>query len=363
MLRLAGALAFFCLSMAAAPPAVEADAHRGAEVFRAQKCTTCHKVDGAGGSSAPDLDRRVNRDYSPAGLVSRMWNHAPKMWQSMRRENLEVPALSVQDAADLFAYFMAKRFFEHPGNAGRGKKVFESKCADCHGATDRAALPITHWAAIADSAELAERMWNHTPEMQKALAERNREWPLLSGQEMTDLLLFLRSLPDTRGTEFTFALPSGSMGKQLLASKGCLQCHTGPKALEGRLGSKTLTDMTATLWNHAPDMRALIAPVSAGELREILAYVWQPAYYRPSGNAAAGSAAYAAKCSSCHGNAGVARDLTKSTAQLNVVAIVYALWSHGPAMLRMLQTENKLWPTLSEAEVANVMAFLNEGKE
>src|SRR5208282_4151150 len=55
----------------------DADARRGAEFFGAQGCQTCHAVKGVGTAKAPDLGRRLDRDYTPAGIAARMWSHAP----------------------------------------------------------------------------------------------------------------------------------------------------------------------------------------------------------------------------------------------------------------------------------------------
>ena len=45
-----------------------------------------------------------------------------------------MPELSEQQAADLFVYFFAARYFEQPGDAKRGQRVFLGKrCGECHG--------------------------------------------------------------------------------------------------------------------------------------------------------------------------------------------------------------------------------------
>ena len=51
----------------------DADARRGADFFEAQHCLTCHAVKGTGAGKAPDLGRRLDRDYTPAGIAARMW--------------------------------------------------------------------------------------------------------------------------------------------------------------------------------------------------------------------------------------------------------------------------------------------------
>src|SRR4051812_44762736 len=125
------------------------DAHRGEQVFRTQQCVRCHSLNGRGGTFAPDLARRIDRDYSPTVMASLMWNHAPEMWSAMKKEGIAPPQVSPEQAADLFAYFVSARYFERPGDAGRGKQLFAAKhCADCHGITESkvaGAPPLAKW--------------------------------------------------------------------------------------------------------------------------------------------------------------------------------------------------------------------------
>ena len=144
-------------------------------------CTSCHSVAGRGGTSAPDLGRRFDRDYTPAGIASLMWDHAPAMWSAMAKQGVPVPRLTDSDAADLFAYFYAAHFFEKPGEAERGKALFAAKhCADCHALTAGAASvgpPVSEWRALDRSAVLIAQMFDHAAQMNTAMRARNLAWP------------------------------------------------------------------------------------------------------------------------------------------------------------------------------------------
>src|SRR5438309_10848034 len=158
---------------AAAGSDVSGDARRGEQLFQSQQCVRCHSLNGRGGTFAPDLAKRIDRDYSPTVMASLMWNHAPEMWGAMKKEGIERPPLSPEQAADLFAYFVSARYFERPGDAGRGKQLFAAKhCADCHGITDSkvaGAPPIAKWESLADPVVLAQPMWNPGAQMKAAL--------------------------------------------------------------------------------------------------------------------------------------------------------------------------------------------------
>src|ERR1051325_4215768 len=116
---------------------VAADSARGGRLFESLECIQCHAINGKGPSIGPDLGRMVDRNFTPATLTSIMWNHAPTMWAAMRERGIHAGEVNEQAAADLFAYFYSVRFFEQPGDASRGKRVFASgRCTQCHGLTD-----------------------------------------------------------------------------------------------------------------------------------------------------------------------------------------------------------------------------------
>ena len=126
MLRVvaAGALAAW-----GAPAAniVPGDARRGEQLFKSEQCVLCHSFKGVGGTTAPDLSSHIDRDYTPAVMASLMWNHAPDMWAGMKKRGIVKAEMSQESAADLFAYFVSARYFERPGDAGRGKLAFNAK--------------------------------------------------------------------------------------------------------------------------------------------------------------------------------------------------------------------------------------------
>src|SRR6202047_4817337 len=93
---------------------VPADSAHGERLFENLACIQCHSLNGKGGSTAPDLGRLVDRNFTPAALAATMWNHAPSMWAAMRARGIGIGDLDAQAAADLFAYFYSTRFFDRP---------------------------------------------------------------------------------------------------------------------------------------------------------------------------------------------------------------------------------------------------------
>src|SRR5258706_9863749 len=261
------AAAFAALAVHAAT--ISADSTRGAELFTSLSCVQCHAINGKGGSIAPDLGQRIDRNFTPASLAATMWNHAPTMWSAMRERNVAAGELSEQGAMDLFAYFYAVRFFEKPGDAARGKRLFDSKhCSECHGLTTTnlpAAKPVSEWEAIGEPIDLVDAMWNHAAVMREEFARKNLAWPEVTAQDLADVLVYVRNLPAQRNIPFRVVIASGANGRSLFESKGCASCHR-----DLRLARMTLTDIAAEMWNHAPKMASNPPQITREEMREVV---------------------------------------------------------------------------------------------
>jgi mono/diheme cytochrome c family protein len=352
------AVAFAAAGAAASIPA---DASRGAQVLTDQKCNTCHSVNGKGQGTAPDLGRRLDRDYTPAALMSRMWNHAPTMWSAMKQQSVPIPNVSEQDAADLFAYLYSSRFFEKPGDAARGKRAFSSRhCSECHsirGEGSGPGKPVMQWTGLNDPIELLARMWNHAPQMEDEFAKRNVKWLPMTAQDLTDILVYVQNLPGNKQGTATMAITGGEAGRTAFEAR-CKSCHTGDKSLQGRLANKTLTDIAADMWNHAPKMTQKMEKMSDEEIRNIISYVWSESYFRPTGDTGRGKHVFEAKgCAGCHEGGGA--PAIKGQGGFTAMTMVSALWKHGPQMQARMQQKGTAWPQLTPADAANLIAYLN----
>jgi len=329
-----------------------ADSGRGERLFTSLSCIQCHSVNGAGGKVAADLGRRIDRNFTPASLASTMWNHAPAMWAAMREREIRAGDLDEPAAADLFAYFYSARFFEKPGDAGRGKRLFTDRaCSACHGLTDQ-------WSALSDPIALTEAMWNHEPAMLAKAKLRNIAWPQLSAQDLSDLLVYLRNLPATRNRASAFATSAGTNGEGIFKSKGCVACHQSGSLLASRIKGRTLTEIAAAMWNHAPRMPAQPAHFESGEMRELLSFLWARQFFADAGDAGRGKRVFHAKhCATCHG--GSSADAPKLTGPFTGITMASALWHHGPKMLEKMRSQDVRWPRFDGREMSDLIAYLN----
>jgi len=345
---------------------VAADSSRGEQLFETLSCIQCHSVNGKGGKVGPDLGRRIDRGFRPSTLASTMWNHAPAMWAAMRERDIRAGDLNEQAAADLFAYFYAARFFEAPGDAGRGKALFKDRsCAVCHGltaATKAGIQPVNQWTALADPIDLTQAMWNHSPHMAVEGQLAQISWPKLTGQDLTDLLVYLRSVSPASQKPAVFGITAANNGESIFKAKQCEQCHSSYAALSAQVKDLTLTEIAAAMWNHPSKTPSPPARFEAGEMRDLLSDLWAKQFFQDAGGAGKGKHVFTAKrCASCHNDPSsgapklAGRSFTSS-------AMVSALWHHGPRMLERMKSKNIAWPRFDGHEMSDLIAYLNSAK-
>lgn len=170
---------------------------RGAKVFAEKGCAGCHGVWGNGGHVGPDLGEKIAHT-SVTEVVGLMWNHGPAMWKKMEEMKIPFPRFSDTELSDLIAYVFFLQYFDPRGDVVKGQEVFVEKgCILCHyaprGAEKLLAPDLTRSAALSSPVGLASAMWNHAPAMEAQLRERGLPWPRFQGDDVRDLVAYLRS--------------------------------------------------------------------------------------------------------------------------------------------------------------------------
>jgi mono/diheme cytochrome c family protein len=234
----------------------------------------------------------------------------------------------------------------------------------CHGISTpnaEGAPPVALWESLADPVVLAQQMWNHGARMREAFAAKKLARPQITAQELTDMLVYLQNLPETRHLASNFAFPPSDSGEALFQSKGCAGCHTGKLALEGLLRNQTLTDIAADMWNHQPSMKQPPPSFSQEEMRQIVAYTWARQYFLGNGNAERGHKVFAEKnCAACHNDpASGAPKLAQGKDAYSDITLVAALWEHGPRMLDLMNQKRLAWPRFTAQQMSDLIAYLN----
>jgi mono/diheme cytochrome c family protein len=168
--------------------------NNGQKVFQAKGCSSCHLLGGLGGGSGPDLTES-DLHRSAESIAGIMWNHAVEMRASMREKGIEWPNFTATELADLIAFLYFLSFADKPGDPEMGREVFaQQSCGECHSddASSHPGPDLLSSETVSSPALLVAAMWNHAPVMKEAIVSEGRRWPELTGNDLRDLLAYLK---------------------------------------------------------------------------------------------------------------------------------------------------------------------------
>lgn len=360
---------------------IPGDPKAGLKTFFEKGCARCHAVLGEGGKSAPDLARAPAGHLSAAGLVAAIWNHAPAMWEKMDLEKVTPPAFAEAEMTNVFAFLYSVRSLDEPGDPERGRQLlFEKRCLACHavaGQGGRAGPDLRNWASYRNPVSWIQAMWNHAPAMQALMDERGLPWPEFQGNDVADLIAYIRTQA-TNPRRHVYLRPADpTAGQVVFRRKGCPHCHSirGPGGrappLENHSLPRTLGQFAGLMWNHSPAMWASMHAqeiprprFSNREMADLIAYLFAERYFEPRGSPLRGARVFEVKgCASCHRETGegMGPALSVWRGQVTAVALATAMWNHGPVMLQRMREQQMPWPLFQPREMVDLMEFLNRG--
>src|SRR6266567_933372 len=354
----------------------------GSRVFVTKGCEKCHSINGVGGKIGPDL-AKSSRPHSFFDVATAMWNHLPRMADRMKQLGIARPQLDAREAGDLIGFLYTLNYFDPPGNAAAGRRLFaDKKCVACHqaGGTGGTLGPkLDSLKQFASPMYLASAMWNHGPAMAEVMKAQGIERPTLTAQELRDLSAFLSPATGRPSDGPLYVLPGRpDLGRNLFSEKGCIQCHkvggvggtVGPDLVA--LGvRRSPTEFAATIWNKAPAMmKAMgsegvkVPQLKPEEMADIVAYLYSVRYFARGGSIPRGWVVATNKgCLYCHGVHGErdkpASDLTRARGLDSTAAVIAALWNH--AVVTPTVAGKKLpWPTFKPDEMADLVTLLQD---
>jgi mono/diheme cytochrome c family protein len=163
--------------------------HVGAQLFKTKGCSKCHSLVPGQPSRGAELDK-MELHRSVTAIAASMWNHGDVMEKLIEAERIQWPDFAGSEMADLIAFLYFYDYYGLPGNAQRGKQVFETKsCIKCHGPDNP--LTFSRTDLFASPTDLVRTMWNHVPYMHELTVSKNIEWPMLKEKELQDLYAYL----------------------------------------------------------------------------------------------------------------------------------------------------------------------------
>ncbi|MFQ5896524.1 MAG: c-type cytochrome [Nitrospinota bacterium] len=269
-----------------------------------------------------------------------------------------------------------------PTNPVAGAQIFiEKGCVLCHAirgeggsiGPDLGRVELNH-----SLLEVAGIMWSHSPRMNEKLRELRAIRPILTPQEMGDLIAFLYFL------NYFGQTGDPKVGEDLFAKKGCQRCHRVGGA-GGRVGPPldsykqyvSPIFIARALWNHGPEMKAAMKrhgvkrPEFAGnDLSHILAYIQTASTalverrYVAPGNPQRGREVFKAKgCLGCHAIRGRGGRVGPDLGQIDrlrgsLTQIAGTMWNHGPKMWDAMRQRKITPPELTVEEMNDLVTYL-----
>ncbi len=225
---------------------------KGKQLIEAKGCTKCHTFKEG---LKEDLIR-WSMYVNPIVWAQMMWNHTPQMEQEMKKKGLHRMGFQGNEMVDLIAYIRSlsthvEKVYLQPGDPQTGKRLFSQKgCILCH--APQGELDLTKKKDFPRTlAQVAGMMWNHSSEMSLKMKEKGMDRPLLSSQEMSDIIAYLFS------TRYFDEPGVSERGKTVFAKKQCNLCHKkGAKIgdLSQLKGQISPILMAQVMWNHGPEM-------------------------------------------------------------------------------------------------------------
>jgi len=349
------------------------DMKEGWRVFTQKKCSTCHAIWGEGGKEGPDLGSLPGSYVSQSQLAALMWNHWPEMWGKMMARKIPLQKMDKQEMADLFAFLYFIRYMDEPGNPQNGKRLMETKhCGECHAVGKEGGKgDLSRWGMYTNPILWAQMMWNHSPQMEQEMRKKGLPWIEFKGNEMVDLIAYIRSLSSKMEKAY---LSPGDLqsGKKLFSQKGCARCHS-PRS-EVDLSKKkdfprTLAQLAGMMWNHSYQMwkgmeeKGIGRPtVSPQEMADLVAYLFSTQYFDEPGNPEEGKKVFVKKqCNLCHAKGTPMANLTALKGQISPIFMAQTMWNHGPEMLEKMRKAKVPWKKVDGKEMADLMEYLNRG--
>jgi cytochrome c551/c552 len=352
----------------------------GQSVFIDKGCVKCHSIMGKGGKIGSDL-AKVQASHSPAGIVAMMWNHVSDMRKAMEVWQT-IPKLNESELANLVAYLFSISYFDEPGDAVRGKAVFErSGCQKCHqvgGAGAKIGPSLDKMKQYGSPLFLAQAMWNHGLGMSRSMERLGLKRPTFEGSEIADLLKYLHSVSHVTDESVSYMIPgSPKNGEKLFQTKGCINCHkiggkgksVGPDLTKKEF-HRGATVIAGGMWNHGfmmwkkmKDLDIASPKLEGNEMADVISYLYFLEFQHQTGNPARGKELVEAKgCTNCHAIGGrggtVGPALAQSQHFSNFITIAARMWNHNLDMQERMKESNIPFPRFAEHEMIDLLAYI-----
>ena len=188
--------------------------------------------------------------------------------------------------------------------------------------------------------------------MRAEFAKRKLAWGKITGQELTDMLVYLQNLPETRNLAHELLVPAVGFRREAVRLQGL---HGVPRGQTRARSAAQESDPDRDRGGHVESPAQ--HEESAADVRRrkrcgrFISYIWAKQYFRGTGSADRGKKVFAAKnCATCHNDPpSGAPKLGKGKDAYSDITMVAALWDHGPQMLELMTPEEARLAALHRA--------------
>jgi mono/diheme cytochrome c family protein len=211
--------------------------------------------------------------------------------------------------------------------------------------------------------------------MENLMKEKGILWPKFQGNEMLDLLYYIRSASHEPSRTVGLLPANPDAGGRLFSTKGCIHCH----AIRGKGGQpghdlggrevfpRTPTQIAGLMWNHSPEMWEAMKEAgverpffSEREMADLVAYLYAIRYFDEPGNRVEGEKIFSDKgCYHCHIAGGEGPNLRKWKGYVSPITMACVMWNHGLTILRKIEKKGMQWPLFEGTEFVDLMEYLN----
>jgi cytochrome c2 len=174
------------------------DGDRGRAVFELSGCARCHAPRAEKQGIGPPREA-IRGPQGAFHVAGRLWNHAPGMYAVFAKEGLRWPEMTREQMTELMAYLRAEPARDTTADLLQGQTVLVRKgCLKCHRLRNEGgtvAKELTEYRGRYESpVTWATAIWNHAPRMAEHAARLGVLYPRFVGDEMANLVAFLRSV-------------------------------------------------------------------------------------------------------------------------------------------------------------------------
>jgi mono/diheme cytochrome c family protein len=369
-------------------PLLQADEHlllpeyplEGMYLFTEKQCAQCHAIQGIGGKIGQDLGKLQLR-HSFLELARSLWNHFPRMNESLQEENLLWAKFSQDEMRHLITFLYTIKYFDQPGDAALGERIFREKnCFRCHsvgGKGSNISVKLDDYQADISPVYISTELWNKRSIMTQKMKQEKIPQPQFQEHDVIDILAFIRAKGISKKTVRRYLpIANPAVGKELFDSKNCLDCHsihgeggTGGPDLASKELKMSLSNILSRFWNHGSAMSKNMSNKGVGfpkftaeEFSNLAIYLYFIQFEDLPGSVTKGEQLFQLRhCKTCHFPNEENKRLGPNLANKNLetpLKILTEMWNHAAEIKEAMEEEEIRWPIFEKGEMRHLIAYI-----